>query len=303
MTLEPLHGPGPDHERAADYAGLGDLAQAEPLIADALARKDISVPCDSTLAAIGRVDPGLASRYTSEVAALPGLPIEYRGQLLVTDGMRLLSSNPDAGLARLQEAAAAQPVTDASLVARLRIGEYLMRTADTLSQIELARPGLTSLSEVGGPSAIAAIRYLRILNALQIYADSVGPGTPRGDLTTFLLAESVRDGLPAKRIAAELFATVPAWWPASPYAPKALLALAALEPAQAESIMHTIERVYPESPYLVLVAGQVTPAVLALEDSLQAFTGGITGAPAPGVRRAPGAAGAPTGQRQQDELK
>jgi predicted negative regulator of RcsB-dependent stress response len=302
-TLEGLQGPAADAERAADYAGLGEVAQAEPLIDQALARQDLSVPWDSTIAGIGRVDPSLASRYTTAVVALPGLPAETRDALLMADGMRLLGTDPDSGLARLRAAGAADPVTFASLVARLRLAEYVIGQADTLGQLELAREGLTSLSEVGGASSIKAIHYLRILNRARGYADSVTPGAAQGDLATFALGEAVRDSLPAPRIAAQLFTTVPAWWPASPYAPKALLALAALEPARADSILQRIEMEYPGSPYLLLVAGDVTPAVLALEDSLQAYTGGGTsGQPAPGGRRAP-AAGAPAGQRPQDELK
>lgn len=301
-TLEGLQGPVPDAERAADYAGLGDLAQAEPLIAEALARQDLSVPWDSTLAGIGRVDPGLASRYTAAVVALPGLPGETRDRLLVADGMRLIAAQPDSGIARLHAAAAANPVTDASLIARLRIAEYVIGQADTLSGLELAREDLTSLSEIGGPSSVQAIHYLRVLDRIHTFADSISPGAKEGDLATFVMAEAVRDGLPAPRIAAELFATVPAWWPTSPYAPKALLALAALEPAQAESILQTLESVYPGSPYLLLVAGNVTPAVLALEDSLQAYSGGGVAQPqAPGARRAPRPA--PVANPQQDELK
>jgi len=300
-TLAGLQGIRADDERIADYAGLGDLAQAEPLISEALARQDLSVPWESAIAAIGRLDPGLASRYTSAVVALHGLPKEMRDRLLLADGTRLLATDPDSGVARLRAAGAAVPVTDASLTARLRIAEYVIGQADTLSGLERAREELTSLSEVGGRSSIQAIQYLNILDRVRNYADSISPGAKEGDLATFVTAEAVRDGLPAPRIAGELFATVPTWWPASPYAPKALLALAALEPMQADSIFRVLEGAYPDSPYLLLVRGDVTPAVLALEDSLQAYSGGGVAQPlAPGARR-PRAA--PVATPQQDELK
>lgn len=301
-TLDGLQGHAIDAERAADYAGLGDLSEAVPLIDQALARLDLTVPWDSTLAGVGRVDAGLASRYTTAVVALPGLSTEIRDQLLLADGLRLLGTDPDSGLARLRAAGAADPVTFASLAARLQLAEYIIGQADTLAQLELAREDLTSLGEVGGPASIQAIHYLRILNRSRTYLDSVAPGSPRGDLATFSLAEAVRDSLPAPRIAAQLFAAIPAWWPASPYAPKAMLALAALEPARADSIFQRIETDYPGSPYLLLVAGDVTPAVLALEDSLQAYTGGGPVGRTPAGRRAP-VAGPPPGQRPQDELK
>ena len=302
-TLAGMEGPAVDAERAADYAGLGDLAQAEPLIAQAVARQDLSVPWDSTLAGVGRVDPGLASRYTSEVIALPGLSPELRDQLLIADGMRLLRTDPDSGLARLRVAATAEPMTNASLDARLQVAVFLLRQADTLSQLEIAREELTELSTIGGPNSVQAIRYLRIMDRVQVYADSITPGVNLGDLATFVLAEAVRDSLPTPRIAAELFSAVPAWWPASPYAPKALLALAALEPMNSGSIAATLEADYPASPYLLLVAGDVTPAVLALEDSLQAYAGLAAQNRAPNRPRSINAPDRPAGQRQQDELK
>lgn len=302
-TLEGLEGPAVDGERTADYANLGDLARAVPLIDAALAQGDSGMPWESIIAGVARVDPGLASRYTSAAVTLTGLPTETRDGLLLADGMRLLASNPDSGLARLREAGSAKPITDASLTARLRIGEYFIGQADTLSQLEEARAELTGLSTIGGPASIQALRYLRVLDQVRGYADSITPEAKAGDLATFVLAEAVRDSLPAPRIAAELFATVPAWWPASPYAPKALLALAALEPARAESIFETLQSDYPESPYLLLIAGEVTPAVLALEDSMLAYANGGVKSTEQRRARPTTAPNAPAGQRRQDDLK
>jgi hypothetical protein len=301
-TLEGMAGPEVDAERAADYANLGDIVQVEPLIEAALARGDLDFSWESVIAGIARVDPALASRYTSAAAGLTGLPTETRDQLFLADGMRLLPTNPDSGLARLHEAGAANPITVASLTARLRISEYVIRQADTLPQLERARGGLDALSAIGGPASMQASRYLRILDRARAYADSISPEQKEGDLATFVFAEAVRDSLPAPQIAAELFATVPAWWPASPYAPKALLALAALEPAQAASIFDTLERVYPDSPYLKLIAGDVTPAVLVLEDSLLVYAS-EGGRAAPTGRRPSNAPKAPVGQRDLDDLK
>lgn len=301
-VLEGLEGAQPDAERAICYSVLGDVAAARPYLDQALARGDTTLAWGVALAGIGRVDPGQASTYTTAVVALPGLRGEERDGLLVADGVRLLPVSPDSGLARLRAAAAATPVTDASLLARLTIAQYILGQADTLPALEAARPELVPLSEFGGTSAITALNYLRVLDRAQRYIDSVPPRSPQGDLATFMLAESVRDGLPAPRVAAQLFAAIPAFWPESPYAPKALLALARLEPENAEMIIHAMECVYPGNPYLLLAEGEVTPAVLALEDSLQNYTGGAgAGRAAPGVRRAPPPT--PAGQRQQDDLK
>lgn len=301
-TLAGMEGPAVDAERAADYANLGDLAAAEPLIRQALDQGDLSLPWASVIAGVGRVDRGLASQYTTAAIAMPGLPSETRDQLLLADGMRLLSGHADSGLARLREAGGATPVTFASLTAQLRIAEYTLGKADTLSQIEEARPQLVELSEIGGPSSIKAMSYLRVLDRVQMYSDSITPEREQGDLATFVIAELVRDSLPAPHLAVELFSTIPTWWPTSPYAPKALLALAALEPAEAASIFQTLESQYPESPYLLLVQGQVTPGVIVLEDSMLAYANGGMG-PAPPRSRQAAPARAPAGQRQQDDLK
>ncbi len=302
-TLEGMQGPAVDAERATDYANLGELAPAEPLIEQAIAQGDLSLPWVSMIAGVGRVDPGLASRLTSAVIAMTGFPNELRDSLLLADGMRLLPTDPDSGLARLREAGAASPITFASLTARLRIAEYVIGQADTLSQLERAREQLATLSEIGGRISMEALGYLRILDRARTYTDSITPSAKEGDLATFVLAESIRDSLPAPRIAEELFSTVPTWWPASPYAPKALLALAALEPARAEEFFHTLECVYPASPYLQLVSGVVTPEVLVLEDSMQTYANGGVRVPVQRRARPSNTPQTPAGQRQQDDLK
>ncbi len=304
-TLGLLSGPQVDAERAAAYAGLGQLDDALPLVDAALARGDLAVPWDSILAGIGRVDPAAASRYTTAVVQIPGLPAEARDQLLMADGLRLLAADPDSGLARLQRAASADPVTDAALAARLRLAEYTLASAGTIPQLEAAREPLVELGEIGGRSSVQALHYVRVLDKVKGYADSVTTQSPLGDLATFVVAEAVRDSLPAPQIATQLFASIPAAWPASPYAPKALLAMAALQPERAEEIVQQIQAAYPDSPYLLLAEGQVTPAVLALEDSLQRYAGAGAARATPGNRR-PAQPGArqPAGQRPPpDELK
>lgn len=304
-TLNGLEGVEADAVRAVAYAGTGNLEAALPFVDSAIARQDLNIPWDSTLAGIGRVDPLLASQYTTRVVAINGMSGEERDELLGADGLRLLPEYPDSGLARLAQASVAKPITTGSLVARLEIAEYFIAQADTFADLERAREWLAPLSELGGPSAISALRYLAVLDRLRSYVDSVSPESPEGDLATFVMGESVRDGLLAPRIAAELFATVPTWWPASPYAPKALLALAALRPEEAASIYHGLECAYPESPYLELVAGGVTPAVVALEDSLRVYIAAV-GAGATlggGARRAAPTGGTRGSGVQKDELR
>lgn len=304
-AIDGLTGPVADAERAAAYAGLGKVADALPLIDAALDQQNITIGWDSVLAGIGRVDPGTASRLTSSVILLTGLPTEERDRLLTEDGLRLLATDPDSGLARLHAAARAQPLTDAALHARLVIAEYTMGQAAALADLQRAREGLAELSEIGGVSSLRALAYLRALDRAQQYSDSVSVGAPQGDLATFVLAETVRDSLTAPRIAAELFAAIPAGWPTSPYAPKALLALAVLLPEEADSIHGVLETSYAGSPYVALVAGDLTPAALALEDSLQAYAARVlpSSKAAPGARRVVPPAGTKPGARNPDDLK
>jgi len=301
-TLAGLSGPPADAERAAAYAGLGDVAHALPLLDSALARADLAAPWDSILAGLGRADLLVASGYAGRVVRLPGLPAEARDQVLLADGLRLLRVEPDSGLARLHAAAAASPVTRPALRARLVLAEYTLALADSLPGLEVARDALQSLGEIGGASSVQALRYLQVLDRARGYRDSVTPGAPNGDLATFVMAEAVRDGLPSPRVARQLFATVPTGWPTSPYAPKALLALAAMEPDSAEALVQRIQSAYPDSPYLLLAEGTVTPAVLALEDSLLLYAAGGARPAAPG-RRAPAGNRPPARQRTEDELK
>jgi len=301
-ALEGLQGRSVDAERATCYAALGEVREARPLLEQALAEKDTSLAWGVALAGIGRVDTVMASELTTAVVAMPGFPGERRDQLLVADGLRLMNGDPDAGRARLLQASQARPLTNAGLSARLLLISLTLAKADTLAALEVVRPEVTELRDLGGPSAITALNYQKVLDRARGYLDSVPPGAPQGDLATFVLAESVRDVLSAPRVAAQLFGAIPAFWPASPYAPKALLALAALRPDELEAIRDTLWARYSDSPYLQLVAGDLTPAVVALEDSLKAYVvAGVAAPPAAGARRAPTAA--PAGQRQQDDLK
>jgi len=301
-ALQGLEGRSVDAERAICYSALGEVREARPLLEQALAEKDTTLSWGVALDGIGRVDPVMANELTTAVVAMPGFPGERRDELLVADGLRLMDTDPDAGRARLVQASRASPVTNAGLRARLLLINITIGQADTLAGLEAARPEVAALAEFGGPSAIAAINYLKVMDRARGYLDSVPPGSPQGDLATFVLAESVRDVLPAPRIAAQLFSAIPSFWPASPYAPKALLALAVMRPDELEAIRDTLWARYSDSPYLQLVAGDLTPAVVALEDSLKAYVVASVAAPqAAGARRAPTAA--PAGQRQQDDLK
>jgi len=76
----------------------------------------------------------------------------------------------------------------------------------------------------------------------------------------------------AARAAAGLFTLLVDRHPGSPYAPKAILARAALEPALAESLLADLSIRYPGSPYLLALRGAPADSFLALEDSLRRWS-------------------------------
>jgi hypothetical protein len=121
-------------------------------------------------------------------------------------------------------------------------------------------------------------------------AASVTMVMPQGDLRLFFGAEAARDSLAAPRLADAMFRRIPDEWPASPYAPKAILAAQQLDSTWTDSARTLLEERYRDSPYLALVRGEATPAYRQLEDSLSAFAATLsppTEPAQPGRRAAP----------------
>ena len=73
-------------------------------------------------------------------------------------------------------------------------------------------------------------------------------------------------------------------WPASPYAPKALLAAALIDSTWADSAQALLAERYTDSPYLAALRGESTEGYRALEDSLLAFASTQLASPRPGAR-------------------
>jgi hypothetical protein len=76
-------------------------------------------------------------------------------------------------------------------------------------------------------------------------------------------------------------------WPASPDAPKALLAAEQLDPTDPDSLRARLDSLYPDSPSLALVRGEDAPGYRVLEDSLEAFAAAepvLTPRPGAGIR-------------------
>jgi hypothetical protein len=148
----------------------------------------------------------------------------------------------------------------------------------------MARRTSTIAAEAGQIEAtVARLRQL---------PDSAAPVVPRGDLRLFLGAEAARDTIGSPVLAAALFRRLADDWPASPYAPKALLAAELLDPTDIDASRALLDSLYADSPYLAIARGEDAPAYRVLEDSLEAYAAaqvvtrpGQPRRPSPGVRR------------------
>jgi hypothetical protein len=178
--------------------------------------------------------------------------------------------------------------TESGERARLRLLRGAVAGARTLDDLALHVDSLRALADRGSGAAADATDLEASIARLRLLPDSAAPGVPVGDMRLFLAAEEARDVLGAPLLAAALFRQVAEQWPASPYAPKALLAGARLEPSDAEAARARLDSLYPGSPYMAVLRGQAAPEYRVLEDSLEAFAAAQSPAPRrlrPGERR------------------
>ncbi len=290
IALERSEHPRAAADRAAALAGAGRAAEAVAVAESLLAARhplarDTLMLWDSLVARVRRQDTTAGQRLLADVVADTAIAPAIRGELLIADGEYWFPTDSARGLRRFEEARAlgrpGDPVTRAAdlrqAIARLRVAADPPRFAELAQQVN-------DLAETGGRFAPEAGRIGRV--ALKVAAqDSILPGTPNGEMRLFLLAEVVRDSLAAPSLAAGYLHRIMAGWPASPYVPKALLALMELEPARADSLRDALARDYAASPYVLTLLGTESPAFQALEDSLASL--------APGGRPTPARPGTP----------
>ncbi|MFI5234390.1 MAG: tol-pal system YbgF family protein [Gemmatimonadales bacterium] len=265
--------PRADGRRAIALVRAGRAPAAIALADSLAARHDSALAWDSLFIAIGAVDPEGASALIDRRSAAPGVTADVRADWLVADGRRWLIRDSTRGLARMAEGVKIAPPGSESA----RIGTYVF------ADVWIARA--TDAADLDSAAAVLE-RYL-VVNPGQTYAvtlridplrrlvgalDSLAPAAPAGDLRTFAAAEFARDSIQAPKLAAHLFRRLAVEVPASPYTPKALLGLAALDPAAADSIAGVLATRYPASPYTLALRGVASPQYRILEDSLLAFS-------------------------------
>jgi hypothetical protein len=301
--LEKSPDPRTGNDLLLSLAGAGRGPEALRAADSLLAQNDTSFGWDSVIVALGRQNPKIASALVDRVSKGSRAAPELRAQRLYDDAVRLAAVDSAAAVGRLRAAAAMPGVTVGGSRARLdllRQGLSRVRTVDELAPFADSLDVIVSKS---GPSGGEAQVLAAAIDRLRQLPDSARPGAPEGDLRLFLGAEEARDGVRAPALAANLFRQLAEQWPASPYAPKALLAAQLLDPEDPSFAEARLDSLYPGSPYLAMVRGEDAPGYQALEDSLQAFA--LSQAQRAGAGRGNQGAGAPRplqpGRRRDDE--
>ncbi|MGE0353594.1 MAG: tetratricopeptide repeat protein [Gemmatimonadales bacterium] len=277
-------------ERLAALAALGRFAEGHEIVDTLIAAGDTTTAWDDILDLLGRHDTLAASTLTDRLVGMKNSTAEQRARWLIADGKRLAASRPEEAFARFRKAIVVGSGSQAPGKARFAILQQRLAQA-TVDSLDALMPEISELATLGGEVSFLAAGMDRAARRIRQALDTVAAGAGQPDLRIFLAAEEARDSLGADRIAVVLFGMVPGRWPDSPYAAKSLMALAATDPTQADSVREVLNSQYGDSPYLLAVMGDSAPGYRALEDSLRAFAYRVlaasrVGAPAgrPGVR-------------------
>ncbi len=217
------------------------------------------------------------------------LPAAARARLLLADGDRLAAAGLDSlALERWAATAEMAPESDEARVATARALRHALRGPGAADREGDVRARLAALAEAGGEGGREARELLRLLRA----ADSLAAGAVAADALAFRAAEWLRDSIPSSPLAARGFADMAERWPASPWAPKAIVAAIAAGHPAADSLQRVLHDRYADSPYTQVAAGipGEPEAFAAMEDSLAAALEGAVATAAEGDAAAAAAA-------------
>lgn len=227
-----------------------------------------------------------ASRALDRVLAAGRLRTGARARLLLGDADRLFAAESLAAAdGRYEQVTALVPDSSQAQVARVRRLRVAAAQTATLGELRSVTGQLDAWTRDGLVSAALAESQ-----ALQRLAQSVLDLADSPDPLPFRSAELARDSLHASRLASNLFQAFARARPVSLFAPKALLAAAALEPARRDSMIAVLDAAYAASPYARAMRGEPSPAYGAAEDSLARALGVTVEQPSP---RVPAFAAAP----------
>jgi hypothetical protein len=267
-------------------AGAGRVADGLALTDSLFAVEDTTLRWDSLVVLLGEENPRAASSLVERLRRRSGRRPELQARMLLDDGTRLTRIDTAAAARRFRQVLALDGK-----------GEPAARAALALVRLDLARvdhparlaPVVDSLQKLAVRHQLLSQEIDRT-RAIVAHVDTTSRtalDSARGDLRLFLAAETARDALAAPRLAETLFRLIPEYWPASPYAPKAILAAQNLNPAWIDSARTLLDERYWDSPYLATIRGDVTPEYRLLEDSLGAYAASLAVPQAAGPRRSP----------------
>lgn len=260
-----------DGERAVALAGSGRIGAAADLADSLIARRDTFVVWDSVLAAVARHDLSSATELTNQLAAQDSILPETRAKYYVNDGRRWVAVDPARAIERFKLATQDSTARRNGGTARVEWALIELSWVKTSEELAVVLPVLEPATRSGGADALRARRLMETIRRVRSTADTLTKESPNGDIEQFLLAEAARDSLGALQLAHSFFWRLTQDWPQSPYAPKAVLAMATLDEENAIVYRQYLLYAYPDSPYLSYLAGGDTGSLLGLEDSIRAY--------------------------------
>ena len=270
-VLSGVHDQRTDAERLLALAGAGQVPAAM-VIADTLVTKgDSARHWDSLVVALGEENPLAASNLVDRVRHVPGRAKEGEARLLLEDGMRLELVDTARAARRFNEVLAVAKNGTAAGRAILELLRMDLRRVTQPAQLASFNAKLKDLSQRSETVSDEITLLSTKVEEVRRAGGEIAADTLQGDLRLFLAAETARDSLAAPHLAESLFRRIPDLFPASAYAPKAILAVQQLNPAFVDSGGALLAERYGDSPYLAMVRGEGSDAYRQLEDSLAGF--------------------------------
>lgn len=268
-VLDGIDAPGVRMDRAMAFAALGRGAEVwpelDPLLVVADSTRDWSAVVESFAASDRVVTDSLLTRLMAN-GSIGG---ERRNALLYAAARGAARADADAASRRLEALVAVNDPT-LSMQGRLMIAERLLAGASSASTLRVAVDSLEQLSTDDGSTAGRFAVLGRLAEGLRVQHDSLIPGSPLGDMLTFIHGETARDSLRAPALASYFFSRLERDWPLSPYLAKALLARIPLEPDSADVLRERVLSLV-ESPYLAYIEGREDERFGELELALMIF--------------------------------
>jgi hypothetical protein len=270
-----------DWELGEFLLGQGAHAAAESVLVRRAAAGDDDARLDSAIARFWRAGERQAAERLVRAADGSRLSPSRRGRLHIALADRWEAAGDDS--TALEHLAMARAAARDTLVAREVAARSLaieIRTLATPAELDAA---VAAGRRHGRGTAIMQRLEddLLLFQLLQQRNDQSGAGL-------FLAAEVARDSLRAPALALTLFRSIPASAPASPFAPKALLAAGLLAPDSAGAFRARLDSAYASSPYAAVVDGGGAPAaerVRMLDERLGELWSTVTRVWADSVRK------------------